>query len=341
MVSHALDRISIDQWHEFAVSHPDATVFHHRNWLHLLMEQYGYRPHVLALKRNGAVTSAVPFLETRSLGGKRKMISLPFTDWMEVLASRSGARADMLSGLREACFPGYRTVVIRTDEPLQGEPIANGWVRHELSTAEPADQISARLSPNVKRNLRKAARSQLTFERRFDADAMDEFYRLHLLTRRKLGVPIQPRSFFRRLTRSILQHRLGFVGIVRRGSDAIAAGVFLAHGQMMTYKYGASHPKALDLRPNDLLFHNAVRLAAEEGYSRFDFGVSRLEDEGLRRFKRKWGATETAVHFEYIVGEASQSSPRSLPLSVASLAIRYGPPICCRAMGALFYKYSP
>ena len=40
----------------------------------LLMEQYGYRLHAFALRRGGAVVSAVPFLETRSLTGGRKMI---------------------------------------------------------------------------------------------------------------------------------------------------------------------------------------------------------------------------------------------------------------------------
>ncbi|MHC4176672.1 MAG: lipid II:glycine glycyltransferase FemX [Planctomycetota bacterium] len=341
MISHPLDRMSIDEWHDFAVSHPNATVFHHRNWLRLLVGQYGYRPHVFAIKRGGAVVSAVPFLETRSLSGKRKMISLPFTDWMEVLGGQRQAASEILSGLHQARFQRYHTVVIRTDKPLKRDPITNGWVRHELNTAGPIDQIIARASPAVRRNLRKAARSQLAFERRTDAGAMETFYRLHLMTRRKLGVPIQPWPFFRRLTESILQHNLGFVGIVRRGPDAIAAGVFLTHGRMMTYKYGASHPDALDLRPNDCLFHNAIRLATEEGYPRFDFGISRLEDEGLRRFKRKWGASETAVHSEYIVGGNSQSGSHSLSLSVASLAIRYGPPICCQAIGALFYKYSP
>ena len=341
MISHHLERISIDQWHEFAVSHARATAFHHRNWLELLVDQYGYRPHVFAIKRGGAVVSAVPFLETRSLSGKRKMISLPFTDWMEVLAAGTDATAEIFSGLRQTRFQPYHTVVIRTDKPLEGDPITNGWVRHELNTAGPVDQVMARCAPAVRRNLRKAEGSRLRFECRTDADAMPTFYRLHLLTRKKLGVPIQPWPFFRRLATRILPHKLGFVGIVRKGPDAIAAGVFLTHGQMMTYKYGASHPDALYLRPNDWLFHQAIRLATEEGYSRFDFGVSRLEEEGLRRFKRKWGASETPIHFEYIVGNGSDSKLHSLPLSVASAAIRYGPPICCRAIGSLFYKYSP
>ncbi len=341
MISPALDEISVDQWHDFATSHPRATVFHHRNWLKLLVEQYGYRPRVFAIKRGGAVLSAVPFLETRSLSGRRKMISLPFTDWMEVLAAEADATAKIFSGLRGASFQQYQSVVIRTDKPLEGDPITNGWVRHELNTAGPMDQIVARSSSAVRRNLRKAQRNQLTFECRTDADAVESFYRLHLLTRKKLGVPIQPRSFFRRLAARILPHKLGFVGIVRKGPDAIAAAVFLTHGQMITYKYGASHPDALDLRPNDCLFHHAIRLATEQGYSRFDFGVSRLEEEGLRRFKRKWGANETAIHFEYIVGNGSESKTRSLPMSLAAAAIRYGPPICCRAIGSLFYKYSP
>jgi CelD/BcsL family acetyltransferase involved in cellulose biosynthesis len=131
------------------------------------------------------------------------------------------------------------------------------------------------------------------------------------------------------------------VGIVRKGRDAIAAGVFLTRGQTLIYKYAASDPEALDVRPNDWLVYNSMRLAAEEAYSQLDFGVSRLEDEGLRHFKRRWGAAEIPVHFEYLVGHAPPSGLHGLPLRMASLVIRHGPPTCCRAIGALFYKYSP
>jgi lipid II:glycine glycyltransferase (peptidoglycan interpeptide bridge formation enzyme) len=335
------DRISIDQWHGFAATHPRATVFHHRAWLELLIEQYGFRPHVFALKRNGEIVSAVPFLETRSLSGRRKLISLPFTDWMEVLANDEEASTAMLGGLREMSFPRCQTVVLRMDRPLAGAAVANGWVRHELNTTATLEEIFARFTSATRRNLRKADKNQLTFERRVDAESMETFYRLHVLTRKKLGVPVQARTFFQRLTERVIGHDLGFVGLVRKGSDAIAAAVFLTYGQTMTYKYGASRPDTVDLRPNDYLISNAIRLATEEGCPRFDFGISRLADDGLRRFKRKWGAGESPVHFEYILGNSPHGISQSLPLSMASLAIRHGPHFCCRAIGALFYKYSP
>jgi CelD/BcsL family acetyltransferase involved in cellulose biosynthesis len=341
LLQDVLEPIDIDQWHDYAAGHCRGSVFHHRNWLDLLMRQYGYPCRIFAIRSGGAITAAIPFLETRGLSGKRKLISLPFTDWMEILADRDDDAAALLGALRQAPLQNYGTVVVRTDRPLAGEPVSNGWVRHELPLQDGFDAAIARVSHAVRATIRKAEHQGFTFERRTDAEAIEEFYRLHLLTRKKLGVPIQPRSFFRLFEQYILRAKLGFVAVIRHAGEAIAAAVFLTHGQMCIYKYGASHPGALQLRPNDWVIYNALRIAFDEGYSRFDFGVCRLQNEGLRHFKRKWRARELPVHSEYIVGQGSPSVEDGLPMRVASAMIRRGPAICCRAIGALLYKYSP
>ena len=62
-----------------------------------------------------------------------------------------------------------------------------------------------------------------------DSEALDAFYRLHLLTRRRLGVPIQPRKFFRGVQRWLIANGLAFVGLVKKQDAIIAAGVFLTY----------------------------------------------------------------------------------------------------------------
>ena len=95
---------------------------------------------------------------------------------------------------------------------------------------------------------------------------METFYRLHVMTRQKLGVPVQPKSFFRRLSEQVLQRGFGFVGVVTKENEPIAAAVFLTYNNRMIYKYAASHSNALEHRPNDCLVHNAIQLATEEGF---------------------------------------------------------------------------
>jgi lipid II:glycine glycyltransferase (peptidoglycan interpeptide bridge formation enzyme) len=192
----------------------------------------------------------------------------------------------------------------------------------------------------VQRNVQKARRAGLEFAQRTDADAMEAFYRLHVLTRRKLGVPVQPKRFFRLLWQRLIARGLGYVALVLKQAEPIAAGVFLTFNNTVTYKYAASQPAALADRPNDWLVYNALRIAAEDGYRVFDFGISALKQEGLRRFKRGWGAVEIDVHTAQLVGRATTPVEESILFRVTSRVIRHSPAVVCRSLGEVFYRFA-
>lgn len=88
--------------------------------------------------------------------------------------------------------------------------------------------------------------------------SVDGFYRLHVVTRKRLGLPVQTRICFRRWHSMIIESSPEFVGIVRAGRLPVAAAIFITDDRTMMYKYGASDPSALGLRPNDFLFFNAM-----------------------------------------------------------------------------------
>ena len=169
---------------------------------------------------------------------------------------------------------------------------------------------------------------------------MESFYRLQLATRRKLGVPVQPRGYFRLFHEWMVRPGLAFVGLVTRRGRPLGAAVFLAYKQTLLYKYSASDPHALEFRPNDLLAFHAIRRAVEEKRAGFDFGSSDKVQEGLRRFKRKWGAAESDIHYACVSGTLRQSLHRSLPFRASSFAIRHSPAIVCRCLGEALYRYS-
>lgn len=341
VASEDLSRLGLAQWQEYVEAHPASTAFHHRNWLDLLAEQYHFPRHIPAVTEGGEIMAAAPFFETRRPWRAKRLISLPFTDSIRVLAADERWVELMLDAVRDEAAGTYGSVVLRTDRPLAGMAPGAYGVRHELSIARTLEEIRARYSSNVRQNLRKAERSRLRFQWRADADAVEAFYRLHLATRKKHGVPIQPKGYFARLARRMLGSGLGFVGLVLKDGAAIAAGVFLAYNKTMIYKYGASDPETLACRPNEYLIDNAIRVACEEGYERLDFGMSRQCDEGLRRFKRKWGAAESPLYHHRLLGRAPASHGDSLALRIGAIAIRHSPAILCRALGEMLYKYSP
>jgi lipid II:glycine glycyltransferase (peptidoglycan interpeptide bridge formation enzyme) len=330
--------LSIHEWQQLVDGRTQASIFHHRNWLELISNHYGFGIRIPAIKQNGEIRAALPFLEVRNLWNRRKLISLPFTDCIRVLASDDRASHELADALRSD--KRYQTAEIRTDKPLRATASSGPWVRSQLSLTANSDGASRQYCSNVERNVRKAKKNKLHFEPRTDPDAMDEFFRLHVLTRRRLGVPVQTRGFFQAVYRRIIAANLGYVGLVVQTGEVIAAGVFMCMNGTMVYKYGASHPQTTQFRPNELLIHGSIQVADEQECTNYDFGVSSKHQEGLRRFKRKWGAVETDVVRESVVGRAISESGESRALDVASLVIRNSPVVVCRALGAMLYRYS-
>lgn len=332
-----LAQLSPEQWREFALSHPDCTTFHHPAWHELLGSHYGFPWMALGLVEGGDIVAAAPFLETRTLSGRRKLTCLPFSDCVTPLAHGPDHLLRFWHSLGDEPMDRYRAVVVRTEGPGPPMPSSTDWVRHvmNLEAWEPAA-----LPSSVRRNLRKAERAGLTYARRTDPGAIEAFFRLHVLTRRKLGVPVQTKGFFRDLQERIIAPGLGFVSVVRKGSDIIGAGVFLQFGSTLIYKYGASHPAALADRPNELLFATTLSFARDAGHARFDFGVTRTTNEGLRRFKEKWGAIESPVFHAYVRGRPPESGTPGVAHRVAGAVIRRSPTLVCRALGAALYRYA-
>ena len=339
MTTTELSDLTLDEWQAFAHSQPGRTIFHHRNWVKLLVDTYGFDLYIPAVKKNGQILAAVPFVETRNLWGAPKLISLPFTDCMSILASCDDAVERLRAGLTTGQYRQYSAIVLRTEEPLQSNGSAQ-WGRHVIDTSRPLNEVTANFERTLRANLRRAEQRKLTTEFSNDRSAFEEFCRLFLWTRRRHGVPVQPKSFFRGLYDRILLCNLGTVGLVKDRDTTIAAGIFLDYGGKMMCKYLASDPDALDNRPNEFLLYHAVRMAVETNHSTFDFGISRREQIGLRRFKRKFGAIENDVYNDCIAGNIKSPIEHTRAMKIVSSAIRVSPAFVGQAIGALFYRYS-
>ena len=335
--------LDLEEWQAYVAAHPRSTPFHHRRWIETLIDQYGFRPFIPAVKSGDRVRAAVPFLAGRSLKGRVRMTSLPFSDCVEVLSHDDEASDQLVSYLRSEP-PACHSMSIRTDRPLESPAVAEetptDWVRHELAVDRPVQELKSQFPSSLKRNLRSAERAGLVFSRRCDTEAMEIFYRLHVKTRRQKGIPVQPRGYFRRLLEGVLQQGLGYVGVVTHEDRPVAAAVYLHFNGTVVYKYGASAADALSVRPNEWLMYQAICLASEEGNSRFDFGVSARDQEGLRRYKRKWGAVESDVYTVPLVGPAESPHHDSAAVKIAAGVIRRSPTIVCRMLGEVFYRFA-
>lgn len=324
------------RWLELVEADPQALPFHHPAWTHLLADAYGFKPFVLGLHRaDGELTVGLPVVEVQR-ASRRRWVSLPFTDICPPLANggEESSLAELLEGARLAA--GVASFEVRAELAGAGAG-AEAALLHVLPLQADAEEVAATFKPAVRRNIRAAQRSDAVVRTASsEPDLTERFYKLHVDVRRRLGLPVQPLRFFRLLWSRMICPGFGRVFLVDVGEETVAAAVFLTWNRSVVYKYGASEPRYWPLRPNNLLFWEAIKWACESGYERLDFGRTDIGSDSLRRFKLGWGTEELPL--QYTVLGARVGRGRVEPPRIVRGAIRRLPRWVVRALGEVLYR---
>jgi lipid II:glycine glycyltransferase (peptidoglycan interpeptide bridge formation enzyme) len=192
----------------------------------------------------------------------------------------------------------------------------------------------------VQRNIRRAEKEGVTVHVGTTWENMQLFYGLHINTRRRQGVPVQPIGYFRSLWKNLVSEGLGFIALAYHHKQLLAAAVFLHWKKTITYKYGASDSRFWGLRPNNLIMWQAIRWGCENGYQVFDWGRTDLEDEGLRDFKLGWGSEEKMLQYTILADRPPHPAGQGRLRKAMKIVIQHSPTWVCRVMGELFYRFA-
>jgi hypothetical protein len=335
--------VSDPRWVNFISNHPDATIFHHAAWSELVAECYGYHPFAMAIMNNrGEVTAGLPIIEANSRLTGQRAVALPFSDFCSPLGSDKATCDELIQGLqawrRENKCPQIQIhwPLPEQDGVYAGEPV----VRHITDLHSDSDELFRSFRKGVKSSIHQSEKAGVTVKQGDSWADLKLFYQLHLQTRQRLGTPVQPLRFFQLLWRKLLSQGLGFLLLGYKDSKLIAGAVFLHWNKTLTYKYSASDPTYLNLRPNNLVLWHAIQWGCEHSYRLFDWGKSEIENEGLRTFKHGWASEEQLMHYSVLADRPPTPSMVGKSRRFLSQIIRHSPPWVCRLIGELFYKYA-
>jgi CelD/BcsL family acetyltransferase involved in cellulose biosynthesis len=339
-----LDALTDARWQAFLDGSPDASIFHHPAWLGLLATRYRFTMSALCvLDGTGAIKAGIPLARVASRLTGTRLVAVPFSDICPPAyapgAGDAAARALAQALLDERARGGLDVEVRARVDGLDGAHVVDGYLTHRLALVPDADAVLARASKSqVRRAIVKARREGVAAEARTDRDALRIFYELHLHTRRRQGVPIQPKRFILDFEQ-LFARGLGCVMVSHHEGRTIAAAVFLHYGGTLTYKYGASDERFLGLRPNHALFAEAIRRGCEAGLHELDFGRTDPGNEGLARFKRSWGAEEERLAYTYLADHPPRERTAGLAGRAIGAVIRRGPASTGRVIGTALYRH--
>ena len=339
-----LDPLADPRWTDLLARSRDALAFHHPAWLALLRDQYRYGITACGVAgAGGRLDGGLPVAEVSSRLTGRRLVAVPFADLCPPLVADDAPPSSALALGVALCElqqrRGLPLEVRGTGQALRDAPPGEHFHHHVLVLEPDVAAVERRFAKSqVRRGVRRAQREGLEAVRATDRAALEAFYRLHVGTRRRLGVPTQPRRFILGLE-AVFAQGLGFVLLVLHDGRPVAAAVFLTFGQTLLYKYGASEVASLPLRPNNLLFMEAIRWGCEHGMRRLDFGRTHWDHDSLRAFKLAWGAEERELRYRRIGATAPAS--RSLRSErVLAGVIRHSPPLAGRVIGEALYRHA-
>jgi hypothetical protein len=231
----------------------------------------------------------------------RRFVSLPFSDHCDLLIDTPESVAAILATLAQECEKQKQAYVeIRPLCPPDGiQPFFSptmAYCFHALNLEPTLETLFSNFhKDSTQRKIKRAEREGLTEQVGRSESILEKFYRLQLLTRRRHGVPPQPRSWFRNMIDCFgeaLQIRLAF-----KGDRSIAGILTLRHKNSLVYKYGCSDAEFNNLGATHLLFWRAIQDAKGLGLHQFDLGRSDTDNEGLITFKGRWGAARSTLSY--------------------------------------------
>jgi hypothetical protein len=264
-----------------------------------LNQTYGweFQSHVL-IGPYGDPVAGVPFCRVDDVLGARIAI-LPFSDYCDPMARKGEDWAAMVEMLLAQSTP-ISLRCLRCEFPREDSRFKESrrakW--HGLDIRPEIDALWQGFEGGTRRAVRTAEKEGVTIRAAVNEEDVRSFYELHLQVRKyKYRLLAQPFRFFESLWKHFLRDGRGFLLLASVDNRVIAGTMFLRWKETLYYKFNASLPEYLSKRPNDLIVWQAIIRAKQEGYTSLDFGLSDWEQEGLIRFKRKFGSTEKKISF--------------------------------------------
>ncbi len=330
-----IDPLGDPSWDQIVLSHRNHDFFHRSAWAKVLWKTYGHKPVYIRFCRDGELAALIPLMEVASPFTGRRGISLPFSDFCRPLVFDEWGQEPLVPQLLELGRQRkWRYLELRAGRENENFPASSErYYGHKLDLTGGIENLFARFKDPVRRAIRKAEKSGLNVEATRYREAMVDFYRLHVRTRRRHGLPPQPLSFFLNIHEEVVKADLGFVIVGKLETRPVAAAIFFYSGEAALFKFGASDERTQEIRGNNLVMWEAMKRLVEKGLKTLHFGRTAVTDAGLRRFKLSWGTDEEMIeYFRFALGpgmcvnsyrnasEFRNQLFRRLPLAINRLA---------------------
>ncbi len=293
------------RWDAFVGRHAQGTYFHLTGWRRVVQDVFHHEQHYLVVEQGRRWLGVLPLGLVKSPFLGRNLVSVPYGVYGGPLAENEEALRALLDRAAELGRElGVGYVELRQLEAASGERPASGlYVTFRKDLPDDPAAVLPAIPKKARAEVRKARdKFGLRFETGCDPDV---FFGLFAENKRRLGSPSLPRRWF-----LALQEELGRSVVIHRAVDpedrTLAAVMSFCFKDTVNAYYSGSLTGVNHTGVNDFIYCGIMEWAVQTGYSRFDFGRSRV-DSGPASFKKNMGFVAEPLHYEYLlVGEGAR-----------------------------------
>jgi len=291
-------------WDEFASKH-SSLIFHTSLWGEVLKKSYSCEMKYLVLEENGDWLLTLPGMMVGNRFFKVFYSLIPYGgfigdrenihEFLELL--NDWAKKEKIQRIQIV------DLAIKKKEEMPDFNCVESY-RHLLELKDKSkDEIWKNYKDSLKRTIKTALKSDLCFEKIKSREEIDQFYQLYLASmKRKDALAKYPIELFYKIY-DLLVPESSDIFFAKYHNQSIAGMVVIYSEDTAHYFHGGSDTEYLHLRPNDLLFHQAIQIAKEKGKACFDFLGSDKRFISLIQFKDKWGTQrEELFNFQKDLG---------------------------------------
>jgi serine/alanine adding enzyme len=297
-------------WDEFVRARPAASIYLLSGWSLLARDVFGHQAFFVESRdAAGGLNGVLPLVRQKSLLFGDFLTSIPFFNYGGALADTPEITLALMEQARaHAQTLGCRYLELRDAEPRPGEwRVRTDKVTLVLDLPENFEALSKQLGSKLRSQVKRVERETPSV-RVGGAELLDDFYALFCRTMRDLGTPVYPRRFFAGILERFRDECVVVV-VDRAGQPAAGAFLVIANGAA-EIPWAACREDAKPAGFNMKLYWEVLRVVAERGCRRFDFGRS-TADSGTYRFKLQWGAKPLQLYWHrWERGASSSEAPK-------------------------------
>jgi CelD/BcsL family acetyltransferase involved in cellulose biosynthesis len=287
-------------YRDFVAQAPGALVYHSLAYRDLLVEHLGCRQEYLVASEGGDVRGVLPLLWTGDAQA-RVYNSLPFygSHGSALADCRAAATALVAAYDERATAPGTLAATMVANPFLDGQPPEPAHTLTDERISQVTDlpgppgeeeALMGLIDASARRNVRKAQRTGIVAAP--DAERLGVVAAIHRTNLEALGGLPKDESFFAAIPRHFAAGT-DYDVYVARLDNTVVAGLLLFYfnGTVEYFTPAVDHDHRSE-QPLALVLVEAMAAAARRGCRRWNWGGTWTTQDGVLRFKRKWGARE-------------------------------------------------